>query len=430
MRIERKSNVSLFVAAMLAAIVSFFYFPIGIRPLMPESLNTKQVMAVIGVAAFVLKAIRDRQLIISKETLYSFGLAATFSLSCFFSCIYNDTTDYAYAKYIMSFFVWLGGAYGVCVMFRMAYGRVDLPLLTKYLAFVGVFQCVSVLLVDNVEGFMDFVDTYIVQDKTAKRVERMYGFGCSLDSGGIRLCTILVLIAHQISTNKEVQNNKLSLTTYILAFFTITFIGNMIARTTTVGASLGLGYMALAIGVARRAKLNKVQLRFRTIFFILLGIVVVTGMYFYSHDPVVRTNIRFAFEAFFNYFETGEFSTSSSDILMERMWVWPWTTDGWVLGYGLYEWSNWTTFQTDIGYCRFTLYCGILGMSLFSLYFVYLSSAVRSKFRNAWLFSLLLLAMVFIVWVKVSTDIFQLFALLLCLPSEDKTGVRDIFTNR
>lgn len=97
----------------------------------------------------------------------------------------------------------------------------------------------------------------------------MYGIGCSLDSGGVRFCTVLILIAHQLATNKEVTSSKKATYLYIGVFLIISIIGNMVARTTTVGMLLGLGYMAITIGLAHRAVLTRRQVIFWSVFLVL-----------------------------------------------------------------------------------------------------------------------------------------------------------------
>ena len=142
-------------------------------------------------------------------------------------------------------------------------------------------------------------------------------------------------------------------------------------------------------------------------------------MYLYNHDAGLRRDFRFAFEAFFNYFETGEFRTDSTDRLNNVMWIWPTDFRTWRIGDGLFEHF---VHGTDIGYCRFTLYCGLIGLVIFSLYFVYNASVVGKKFKDARLLSLALLALTFIIWLKVSTDIFQIYALLFCVTGDFEEG--------
>ena len=414
LQINTKYNLLWLLAAVLAT--SFYLFPIGFRGL-PESLNTKQMLAVVGVLIFAFRCVYDRSFRFSKPTLVTFAIACVFSLWCFFCTVINNTSDNSYALYILSFAVWLGGAYAACCIIKKAYGSIDLRILTRVMAFVCVAQCVSALLVDNVPWFRDFVDTWIIQDTTPKRVRRMYGLGISLDSGAVRLNMALMLIAHQLANRTDSSHGRRDVWTYWIAFLFISVVGSMIARTTWVGMGLGLLYIFIRRVLVRMKSFS------RTKILIVMGTLAVAAgalLYFvhlYNTDYTFRNYMRFGFEAFFNFFEHGEFRTDSTDRLNDVMWVWPWTKQGWIVGYGNFDSGFWGHFMTDIGYCRFTLYCGLVGMAIFSVYFIYLALAMSRKFENTGLLFLLLLAITFIVWIKVSTDLFQLYALLLCLPA-------------
>lgn len=406
------------LVAMLACAVSCYFFPVGFRGL-PESLNSKQLLGVAGIALFGLKCLMDRSITVPKYGFVSLILAVIFSVWCLYCCVNNNTDDYVFAKYVMSFAVWTGGAYATCRLIELVHGYVDLPLITKYLALVCVMQCVFALMVENLSWFQSFVDTWFIQDTTAKELDRLYGIGCSLDSGGVRFCIVLILMAHQIATNKDVTDNKTQLRLYILAYLIISVVGSMIARTTWAGMFLGLGYIFLYTGIIKRGGfVTARQVRLYSVLALILVIVVAVAVYFYNNDTVVRQNLRFAFEAFFNYVEKGEFQTDSLDVLNERMWIWPHDTHGWMIGYGLFEWSK-CSFQTDIGYCRYTMYCGLIGLALFSIYFIYNGITVAMRFRRAEFLSLLLISLTFIVWIKVATDIFQIYALLFCLTGDN-----------
>lgn len=407
-------NILLIFIAVLAT--SFYLFPIGFRGL-PGSLNTKQMLAVVGVFAFGLKCIRNRNLSFGRQTLVAFALACLFSVWCYFSTVLNNTADYSYALYLLSFAVWLGGAYATCLIIKGAYGTLDLRTLARVMAFVCVAQCVSALLVDNVPAFRDLVDTWIIQDEMPKMVKRMYGLGISLDSGAVRLCMALMLISYQLANRTDESHSKISVWTYYIAFFFICLVGSMIARTTLVGMALGLLYIIIVrvFAKAKRFSKSKILVFFGVVAFI--GCMVALLVHLYNTDQTFRNYLRFAFEAFFNFFEHGEFRTASTDRLNETMWVWPWTRQGWLFGYGHFNYESWGHFTTDIGYCRFTLYCGLIGMTIFSIYFICLATAMSMKFEKTNLFFLLIGAMTFIIWIKVSTDIFQLYALLLCLPA-------------
>lgn len=400
---------------ILASMVSLYVFPISLS-FFPQSLNTKMVLAVLGIVFFVMKSIREKEFYLNKRTVTSAIIAILFSLWCMYCITANNTGDDTYSTYYLSFAVWLGGAYAVCSMIKGYHGKVNLHLLTNYLAVVCAGQCALALMIENIPSFQRLVDEYVIQGQEFfHEVNRLYGIGAALDPAGIRFSAVLVLIAHQIATNKHVGESRERLTIYIVAFITITVIGNMIARTTTVGTLLGIGYMLCEVGISQRGRITKRQMRFYGILLSLLVAAIVLGTYYYRTSPTFRADIRFAFEGFFNWIETGKFSTSSTDKLNSSMWIWPSDTRGWLIGTG---WFGHFIYSTDIGYCRFVLYCGVIGMAIFSAFFVYNDLSLISKFKDSKLLMILLMTLTFIIWLKVATDIFLINALLFCIDGD------------
>ena len=399
------------VGLFLTVVVSFYVFPFSFT-FLPQSINSKILVAVFGVLAFIFDGIKKNGVYFSQYTIFGAVLASAFSIWCLI-CITN-TSNYntIYADYIVSYATWLAGAYGVYALLRLEYGKVDLEIITRYLALVGVYQCVTAVMIDNIPPFQGLVDRYIeLKQDFLHRGHRMYGIGAALDPAGIRFATILVMIAHQFSTNPNVRNNSLYQTTDLVAFAIITIIGSVISRTTTIGAVLGIGYIIIALFRMRKGGFVTVRMVQRFFWFILVMTgIIVAAIYFYQNSATFKEYLRFGFEAFFNWVETGEFTTNSTEVL-ETMWVWPSDLHTWIFGrgtFGIYENG------TDIGYCNFTLYCGLVGMIIFSIYFLYCHFAMAKKYREFTLTACLLTAITFIVWIKVTTDIFFVDALLFC----------------
>ena len=181
--------------------------------------------------------------------------------------------------------------------------------------------------------------------------------------------------------------------------------------TTSVGLFLGIVYLICSTGIFRLV----IKGRYIRLYSILGGMLIVFTMlsvYLYNNDPFFYKNIRFAFEAFFNWVETGELRTDSTDKLNTMMWVWPEDVKSWIIGTGLF--ANFV-YSTDIGYCRFILYCGLIGFGTFVLFFVYNACVFAWKFPSFRLFSFVLLSLSFIIWMKVATDLFFIYALFYCL---------------
>ena len=407
---------------MLTVVVSFYLFPISFT-FLPHSINSKMLVAVFGIVAFVLDSIRNRGMLLSERTLFSAMLAIVFSVWCLFCVTRANTYDMTYASYIVSYLTWMAGAYGVYAALRIRYGEVSLSLLTRYLTVVCIAQCAIAILIDNYPSVESFVDSFMDQDQDFyKRGHRLYGIGAALDPGGIRFSTVLVLLSHQVATNEQLRARRPYLVMTMFGYAFIMIFGAVISRTTLVGAALGIAYMFFSLVRMRKGgyiTTGMVQTFVR--FLLLVGIIIVITILLYDHSEAFRNYFRFGFEAFFNWVETGVFHTSSTDILTEEMWIWPGDSIEWIVGRGTFGvFDN----GTDIGYCNFIFYCGMIGLVIFSLYFIYCHLALNQKFRNFQIVSVMLVALTFIVWIKVTTDIFFIDALLFCITAdEEEEGV-------
>lgn len=374
------------------------------------------MIGVLGLISFFLGNLSDKQLKLSKGILYSALIAAIFSIICFFAADFNGTNDYSYANYLFSIFVWIFSAYFVVRMIWSTHGNNNYRTLVSYVAAVSALQCILAIVMDKVPSVKNVVNSFIAQGQDfLEEINRLYAIGASLDSAGVRFSFVLILIAFLLIEDTVVQKRKRLLTFYLLCFFIITIIGNMISRTTTVGVLISVVPILLSIGIQRlviSGRRIQLILTFIGITIVFVGV----SVFLYNSDPYFYDQLRFAFEGFFNWAETGEWSTSSTDKLQANMWIWPEDTKTWIIGTGLF--GNWA-WGTDIGYCRFIMYCGLIGFSTFAILFLYNTVYFASLFpRYKYLFwSLLLLA--FIIWSKVSTDIFQVFALFHWITFHD-----------
>jgi len=399
--------------------VSSYYFSFGFT-FLPEAVNTKMIMAVIGIPLLLFNLIRSREIHVMKEVLIATIIAIVFSIFCSISVDYNGTGDYTYGSYIMSFSVWMFGAYTTSQIIKAAHGYINLRILTYYLAGVCVAQCILALLIDNIPAFQNLVNAYIYQAQAfLMDIGRLYGIGASLDNAGVRFSVVLVLIAVMVSKDAKVTESSKSTTLLILAFVIITAIGNIISRTTIVGVALGLLYIALYSGIIN-VVIKQKGIRLVITLFVLIILISSIGTFFYNTSPIFKEYMRFAFEGFFNWVEKGEWTTDSTERLNTVMWIWPDGNDikTWLIGQATF--LNWHAVGTDIGYCRFIFYCGAIGFSIFIIFFLYNAWVCKTKlpqYTNLYIFLLLI---TFIVWIKVATDIFLIYALMFNIYNENE----------
>ena len=69
---------------------------------------------------------------------------------------------------------------------------------------------------------------------------------------------------------------------------------------------------------------------------------------------------------------------------------------------------------TDIGYLRFIFYFGLIGLFAFSYFFIAVARECINVMPEHKTLILFILLLGFIIWLKVATDVFLVFALLLC----------------
>ena len=380
-------------------------------------ISSKRFMALFGAAAFFFKGIREHNPSFSRRVIVSAILAFLFSLWCYVAITINGTDDRTYVTYFGSFATWLSAAYGVYAVIHYLHGRADLMVITRYVAIVCVAQCIIALLIDNVPMVKSVVQSvFLYSYEYFENIGRLYGIGCALDPAGVRFSAVQVLIAHQIVAEPRVRGNLSRFSFMFIAFLVITVIGCIIARTTMVGSALGLAYIAIGMfRVQRGGYVSRIQVILTALLFVLLASAIGISVYLYQTSASFYSDIRFGFEGFFNWVETGEFRTNSTDILMNVMWIWPEDLHGWWVGYGKYGLYTW---GTDIGYCNFVLYCGLVGLVIYSIYYLFNHLSLISKFNRFVLPALLLTAVTFIVWAKVATDIFLIDALLFCIDGD------------
>lgn len=402
-------------------IFSFYLFPFEFSFL--PGINTKMGMAVVGVVVAVYQLIQQRNFSIQENVTRIIAAAIVVSVVGVVSVVLNNTPDYAYATYVVSMIVWLSAAFAVCTLIRNVHGNVSVENVTIYLTCVCVFQCFAALIIDSNMAVKNFVDTYIMQDQDLlTELERIYGIGASLDTAGVRFSACLILLTYFINSRKEYLNT-FQIVLAISAYIIIAVVGNMFARTTIVGVGLSLFYAFLTF---RPKRVSHAFLRFARIALLILALAIPLSVYLYDTNTQFHELCRFAFEGFFNLFEEGEWRIDSNDRL-KSMIVFPDNAKTWIIGDGYFTNPYYTDpyyvgyqpggyyMGTDIGYCRFIFYFGIVGLLAFSAFFLSVSRecvAVLSEYKLLILFILLL---GFVVWLKVATDVFLVFALLLCV---------------
>lgn len=411
-------------------LTSFFFFPFEFTIL--PGINTKMTLAGVGLPILGYQLASHRTGLINKQIFLLSIWAGIASIIGCFSITFNNTPDTAYATYIVSMWVWLSAAYTVTTYIRMVHGNLSTMLLLRYLIIVCVCQCILALLIDSYPNIKQIIDQYVQQGQdflSKTNVKRLYGIGASLDVAGSRFAALLVMIAFSVTDMCKTDERKY-IPLFLVAFFLIAVIGNMIARTTTIGLILAVGYWMYMSGVLT----FKIDTNYSTLwswFLWILAATIVIAVFCYHFVPGTEEKLRFAFEGFFSLVEKGEWSVSSNDRL-KGMYVFPETLKTWFIGDGYF--SNPTDVDpyfigkeiggyymgTDVGYLRFIFYFGLGGLFAMCMVIYKAGNFCMNNLSHYKAMFVLLLLVNYIVWFKVSTDIFLVFALFLMVARSEE----------
>ncbi len=410
---------------------SFFFFPFYFTFL--PTVNTKMMMATLGVILLLVKLARSGNANVDRG-IFSVSIWAVFvSLASLLSMVLNNTPDGSYLGYIVSMWVWLAAAYFVVNAIKFTHGTVTIERVCVYLITVGVLQCFLAIAVDSIPAVKTFIDSILAGEGfMGKNEDRLYGLGCALDVAGTRFSALLVMIAFLLPKAAQKEKSSLYIALLLAAFCILVGIGSIIGRTTTVGAVLALLYLFYSLFIKKDiSDVSRTKLTRWVVSGILVGFVVAVGLYNYSLQW--QHYFQFGFEGFFSLVENGKWEVHSNRqlaaqfILPDNIWTWIFgdgymdstTNDPYYIG------KTWADFYkgTDAGYSRFLFYFGLIGLVTFSLFFVKVCQVCANRIKEYKYMFVIFLLINFIVWFKVSTDIFVVFAPFLCLSAlKDEDG--------
>lgn len=404
---------------------SFFFFPFYFTFL--PAINTKMMMAVLGGILLMVKLARNRSAQLDKG-IFSISLwAVLVSLVSLISMVLNNTPDDSYLGYVVSMWVWLAAAYFVVNAIRFTHGTATVENVCAYLITVGVLQCFLAIAIDTIPAVKLFVDSILDGEGfMGKNEDRLYGLGCALDVAGTRFSALLVMTAFLLSKVVQKEKGGLYMGLLLAAFCVLTGIGSIIGRTTIVGMILSLMYLFyISYFEKNLPDAARKKLMYGLVCGMCIGLVVAVGLYNFS--PAWQDYFQFGFEGFFSLVEKGRWEVHSNNqlaaqfILPDNMWTWV-IGDGYIASTTIdpyYVGKSWVGFYkgTDVGYSRFLFYFGLVGLIAFSLFFVKVCQVCVDRIKEYKNMFIIFLLINFIVWFKVSTDIFVVFAPFLCLAA-------------
>ncbi len=420
-------------------LADFFYFPVGLK-YFPSAANSKMIMAVVAIILLLITKASRQEPIINKKFILLCLLALGVSLTTYVTTVINGTHDNTYVTYIVSMLVWLGGAYTFVSYVKWVHGEVSVLNVTLYLIAACTVQCILAILFDRYPLIDHWAcQIFPGQEELAiggKDAERLYGIACAYDVAGMRLAAVLfamscISIQFLGDSQKPIWNKIL----FMMSFLCISVIGNMISRTASLGVIFGLIYICYALSpFSKFGREKKFMVRNWFLGIFLLG--VPTIFVLYGHDATFQKQFRFGFEGFFSLAESGDWNVRSNKQL-EGMMILPDNLKTWLIGDGLFFDTTQEPYYvgkhykgyymgTDVGYSRFLFYSGIMGLGSFIIFMCYSCVLCCQEFPHYKQLFIGLLLIQFLIWIKVSSDIFVIFAAYIACGFIRDSDERDL----
>ena len=194
----------------------------------------------------------------------------------------------------------------------------------------------------------------------------------------------------------------------------------MLGRTTTMGMILGISVIIYSL-----YKIGPYKTYFKTVVG-LISAFVITTIILYNIDSKWQENLEFGFEGFFSLIEKGRWEVHSNDMLQEGF-IFPDNVKTWLIGDGYFDEPGDTNpyytgpsfygyyMGTDSGYSRFIFYFGLIGLFAFSVFMIKTIMICADTFPKYKYMFFGILLLNFIIWIKVSTDIYVTMAPFISL---------------
>lgn len=283
------------------------------------------------------------------------------------SLIINESRDIFYLKLPITLIFAFFANYLIVWFSYKVYKDFTLKIFFKYLLLAHIIYLGISLLIYITPELGSFFLNLLKLDENAElttekmQMLRIVGFGASFFGAGLLNGFILILLAAYITLYEKT-------TSHFLLYFCIVFLGLAMARTTLIGAGIGLFFLFISAFQDLKAILQY----FRKMFTALSVLCVSAFLVIRWVDFDLEVLFNFAFEIFINYAETGEASSASTDIMWNMYDTIPASFKTWIIGDALWTDPDGLGYymHVDIGYLRALWYFGVIGtISLFLYYF-------------------------------------------------------------
>lgn len=383
--------------------LKFVFFPYA---------TTRVLLGLMGIPILLRK--ENLKCINNKKTNFFFVFFLIMLMSIF-TLMINGTTDLFFFTYPFSVLIILSSCCLWHYVYKRLCGNITEMSVSKYIIGVVDIQMLIVIIFFLTPSLKEMAlsllteELHPLSENGGPLSFRVSGFGSGYYASGIVHSFTLQICMYNIC--KKVDNKKVF---YIMSFFLIALIGTIMSRTTLIGVVLALSYYFY---------FNSKQIThlFKQI---LKAIVISVAIIFaltnlnISISEEVDQQLQFGFELFYNYFESGEMETDSTNDLKDSYDIYPRNLKTWVVGDGKFFEENGDNYmETDNGYMRMMFYFGIIGMLLLFAFNFNMYKATSMAIRDKSLPCLFLL-LYFIINLKGDVlHVAAFYAMYMFMPS-------------
>jgi len=374
----------------LTIFICFFFY---LYPVQFEyvPVSTRILLSIAGLVVLIFsitkQASKSKDIFISRNLVrYVLPFASIIFVSGF-SIVLNNSNDIEFIKYPLSLVFILLAGYFVHFIIKKVHNTITYKIVISYIIaavlvqiIISVIAFVSPAVNDALQSIQNISDLDIskLEETTGLRLN---GFGSTFFGAGIINGFALLSIAALVKQ----KNNSRSKTIYLsFAFVVILALGSMMSRTTLVGGILAILFLFIPAKKINK-KIVKIKLRFFGYILLIPVLIIITvSTLFPRFTQDLETAAAFGFELFVNYYETGSFSTASTEAT-ENMYVFPDNAKTYIIGDGHYyikpgDPSAGYYKSTDVGYLRLIYYFGIIGTIIyFTLQYTAVINALKSN---------------------------------------------------
>jgi len=368
------------IALVMVSVIFLFIY--NARLVFIPYIGTAKIIDFLGLFVLLGFMVSGRIQIINKRqiTIVSFLFVLLILLSVA-SAKVHGTQDYFNVKGYFTLLVdfLLGTLFVIYCMKK--FHKLNLEHFMTYYVYAAFFQAlliVAMLVVPEIKHFVFSISALEYLDKVNERTGgvRALGLAASVTYDlGILQSLGVVFISFLI--REKCSAPRLMLYVVITLFLLISILVS--GRSGLVG--VGLAFIVVGINVFRTklARWNSIKYTISTVG-VMFGVVVIAlSLLPQNYIILLERVMHFGLEIFFNYFESGELATSSTDHLFTMYIEIP--QNAWLFGHGYWTDPVWGTYymSTDVGYIRDLFFFGVIGASTLYLLYLYMFINIRNK---------------------------------------------------